>query len=221
MFKKLRILATTKIASKIIYWIINCYCATLRFSIINDEAWRKYLDKGGQVLLCGWHQQFFTAIHYGKKYRKYQPTFMASKSLDGEIAAGVGRQMGWNPVRGSSSRDGGFALKGMTDRLKKYGLALLLLDAPRGPAGIVKPGVIKLAHATGAVIVPGYVQAEKAWYFNSWDKFMFPKPFSRVTIVFCEMIKLPPMQTETDFESQRLGLENILRPCLKGYNNPL
>ncbi len=145
---------------------------------------------------------------------------MASKSLDGEIATGVGRQIGWYPVRGSSSRDGGFALKEMADRLKKYGLAILLLDGPRGPAGIVKPGVIKLAQAADAVIVPGYVQVEKAWYFNSWDKFMLPKPFSRVTINFCEMIKLPPIHTETDFENQRLMLEKLLRPYLKGYDNP-
>jgi hypothetical protein len=220
VFKKLRKLATTKLASKIIYWITSSYCATFRLSIINEESWRKYLDEGGRVLLCTWHQQFFSAIRYGKKYRKYHPTLMASKSLDGEIATGVGRQIGWYPVRGSSSRDGGFALKEMADRLKKYGLAILLLDGPRGPAGIVKPGVIKLAQAADAVIVPGYVQVEKAWYFNSWDKFMLPKPFSRVTINFCEMIKLPPIHTETDFENQRLMLEKLLRPYLKGYDNP-
>jgi lysophospholipid acyltransferase (LPLAT)-like uncharacterized protein len=221
MFKKLRRLATTKFASKIIYWITNCYCVTLRFSIINDESWQKHIDEGGRVLLCGWHQQFFPAIPSGKKYRKYRPTLMASKSLDGEIAAGVARQMGWNPVRGSSSRDGGFALKEMTDRLKKHGLALLLLDAPRGPAGIVKPGAIKLAQATDAVIVPVYVQAENAWYFNSWDKFMIPKPFSRVTLNYCDMIKLPSMQTYADFENQRLMLEKLLQPYLQGYTNTL
>jgi lysophospholipid acyltransferase (LPLAT)-like uncharacterized protein len=197
----------------------NCYCATLRFSIINDEPWQKYIDEGGRVLLCAWHQQFFPAIPSGKKYRKYRPTLMASKSLDGEIAAGVARQMGWNPVRGSSSRDGGFALKEMADRLKKYGLALLLLDAPRGPAGIVKPGAIKLAQATDAIIVPAYVRAERAWYFRSWDKFMIPKPFSRVTLNYCNMIKLPPIETDADFENQRLMLEKLLRPYLQGYSN--
>jgi lysophospholipid acyltransferase (LPLAT)-like uncharacterized protein len=215
MFKKMRKLATTKLASKIIYWIINSYSSTFRFSMANEESWLKYLEGGGRVLLCGWHQQFFSSLSYFKKYEKYHPTFMASKSLDGAIATGVGLQMGWHPVRGSSSRDGGFALKEMTDRLKKHGLAVLLLDGPRGPAGIVKPGVIKLAHTADAVIVPAYAQAEKAWYFNSWDKFMIPKPFSRVSIVFCDMIKLPPDQTDADLENQRLRLESILRPYLK------
>jgi lysophospholipid acyltransferase (LPLAT)-like uncharacterized protein len=220
MFKKLRRLATTKFASRIIHWIICSYCSTFRLSIVNEESWLKYLDGGGRVLLGGWHQQFFSIIRYFKKYEKYHPTFMASKSLDGKIATGVGLLMGWHPVRGSSSRDGGFALKEMADRLKKYGLAVLLLDGPRGPAGIVKPGVIKLAQAADAVIVPGYIQVEKAWYFNSWDKFMIPKPFSRVTFIFCDMIKLPHIQTENDFENQRLMLEKLLRPYLQGYDNP-
>jgi lysophospholipid acyltransferase (LPLAT)-like uncharacterized protein len=221
MFKKLRRLATTKFASKIIYWIISSYCATFRLKIVNDESWQKYIDEGGRVLLCGWHQQIFPAIRYGKRYRRFQPTFMASKSLDGEIITGVVRQMGWNPVRGSSSRDGGFALKEMTDRLKKYGLAILFLDGPRGPAGIVKPGVIKLAQASDAVIVPGYVQVDKAWYFNSWDKFMIPKPFSRVTFIYCDMIKLPSIETDADFENQRLMLEKLLQPYLQCYTNML
>jgi hypothetical protein len=219
MFKKLRNLATTKLANKIIYWIATCYCATFRLSIVNEESWLKYLDEGGRVLICAWHQQFFSAVRHFKKYAKYHPTLMSSKSHDGEIAAGISRQIGWYPVRGSSSRDGGFALKEMADRLKKYGMAGLLLDAPRGPAGTVKPGVIKLAQIADAVIVPGYVQVEKAWYFKSWDKFMIPKPFSRVTIIFCDMIKLPPMLTETDFENQRLMLEKLLRPHLNGCDN--
>jgi hypothetical protein len=54
----------------------------------------------------------------------------------------------------------------------------------------------------------------KAWYFNSWDKFMLPKPFSRVTMTFGEKIKLPPLQGEADFESQRLMIQKIMQPHL-------
>jgi lysophospholipid acyltransferase (LPLAT)-like uncharacterized protein len=214
MFKKLRKLATTKPAGMIIYWLVRSYCATLRFKIVNEEPWLNYLENGGRVLMCAWHQQIFSAFHYGKKFEKYNPSIMTSKSLDGEITAGVARHVGWYPVRGSSSRGGGHALKELTNRLKKNGLAILFPDGPRGPAGVSKPGAISLAHAADAVILPGYVQAENAWYLNSWDKFMIPKPFSRVTIGFCEMIKLPPIQSEVDFESQRKMLDDILQPYL-------
>lgn len=214
MFKKLRKLATTKTAGKIIYWLVRSYCATFRLKIINEKPLLDYLEQGGRVLVCAWHQQLFSTVCHGKEYGKYNPSIMSSKSLDGEISAGVARQLGWYPVRGSSSRDGGPALKEMINRLKKYGLAILFPDGPRGPAGVAKPGAISLAHAADAVILPIYFQAEKAWYFNSWDKFMVPKPFSRVTLVFCEMIKLPPIQSEADLENQRKILDDILQPYL-------
>jgi lysophospholipid acyltransferase (LPLAT)-like uncharacterized protein len=214
MFKKLRRLATTEIASKIMFWLVCAYCSTFRLKIVNEEPWLKFLERGGRVLICGWHQQFFPYVYYGKKHAKYNPSMMASKSLDGEISSGIARQAGCYPVRGSSSRNGGPALREMTNRLKKHGLALLFPDGPRGPAGVSKPGAISIAQAADAVILPVYVKAEKAWHLKSWDKFMVPKPFSRVTIVFCDMIKLPPAKSAVDLENQRKMLDDILHPYL-------
>jgi lysophospholipid acyltransferase (LPLAT)-like uncharacterized protein len=215
MFKKLRSLATTKLTSAILYRIVRAYLATCSLTIVNEEPWLNYLEQGGRVLICIWHQQFFSAIRHFKKYEKYHPSLMISKSLDGEIIAGIAKRSGWYAVRGSSSRDGGNALKEMTMKLKQFGLAAHILDGPRGPAGIVKSGVISLYHAADAVIVPVFIQPQKAWYFNSWDKFMVPKPFSRVSLNFGEMITLLPLQVEADFEKQRLLLESIMRPYLK------
>jgi hypothetical protein len=215
MFKKLRNIAIKNIANAVIYRIVRVYCSTLRIKVINESPWINHLEQGGRVLLCAWHQQFFSVIRNFKKYEKYHPSLMISKSLDGEIIAGVAKRSGWHTVRGSSSRDGGIALKEMTARLKQYGLAGHILDGPRGPAGVVKPGIISLAHSGEAVIVPVFVESEKAWYFNSWDRFMVPKPFSRVTINFCDIIKIQPLKNDKDFEEQRLMLESILKPHLK------
>ena len=215
MFKKLRNLARTRLAGSLLYWIVRSYSATLHLTIVNENEWLNNLGQGRRVLLCVWHQQFFPLIRHFKKYEQYHPSLMISKSLDGEIIANIARRSGWYAVRGSSSRDGGIALKEMAARLKQYGMAGHVLDGPRGPAGVVKPGIISLAHAADAVIVPVFIKAEKAWYLNSWDKFMVPKPFSRVSMNFGEMIKLPPLQLEADFENQRLMLDEIMQPYLK------
>jgi lysophospholipid acyltransferase (LPLAT)-like uncharacterized protein len=74
-----------------------------------------------------------------------------------------------------------------------------------------------MAHATDAVIVPFYVSAEKAWYFNSWYRFMLPKLFSRVVLRFGDMIRLAPIANENDFEEQRRQLEQTMRPALVGF----
>lgn len=106
------------------------------------------------------------------------------------------------------------ALRDVTNHLKKSRLAAHIVDGPRGPAGKVKAGVIRLAHQTNSVIVPFYTAAEKGWYFDSWDKFMLPKPFSKVDLRFGEMLTFKPTEDQAAFEYQRQKLETIMRPGL-------
>jgi len=216
MFKKIRNAITSQLATALLYRLIRAYSWTFRIKVENEDNWLTHLKNGGTVLICIWHQQFFPAIRYFKKYQKYNPSLMISKSKDGEIIAGVAKRTGWHPVRGSSSRGGSEALHGMIDRLKTSRLSGHVVDGPRGPSGIVKSGVIRMAHTTGAMIVPFYAYADKAWYMNSWDKFMIPRPFAKVTLRFGEMIKFDPSENNDDFEKQRLHLENIMRPELRG-----
>ena len=216
MFKKIRNATTSQLATALLYRLIRAYSWTFRIKVENEDDWLAQVENGGRVLICIWHQQFFPAIRYFKKYQKYNPSLMISRSKDGEIIARVAKMSGWHPVRGSSSRGGSEALHGMIDRLKTSRLSGHVVDGPRGPAGIVKSGVIRMAHATGAMIVPFYTYADRAWYMNSWDKFVLPKPFAKVTLRFGEMIKFDPSENNEDFEKQRLHLEKIMRPELRG-----
>jgi lysophospholipid acyltransferase (LPLAT)-like uncharacterized protein len=140
---------------------------------------------------------------------------MSSKSLDGQIAGGIAGRAGCYTVWGSSSNSASTALKGMIHRLSNHRLAAHVLDGPRGPAGVVKLGAIAIAHGADAVIVPAVVIADRAWYLHSWDKFMIPKPFSRVTVKFCPKIELPPAMDKTEYENQRKNLEVIMQPYLR------
>ena len=196
------------------YRLILCYSWTFRLKIENDKDWMEYRRNGGVVLLCTWHQQFFSAIRPFKKYKTFNPSIMISQSKDGEIVAKMALRNGWDPVRGSSSKGGMGALKKMIANLKKKKLAVHIIDGPIGPSGIVKAGAIRLAHAANAVIVPLSVSAEKAWYFNSWDKFLLPKPFSKVFLRFGKMIKFDRVKDRESFEKQRKHLEEIMLPSL-------
>jgi lysophospholipid acyltransferase (LPLAT)-like uncharacterized protein len=215
VFEKLRNIAKTRLAGVIIYWIIRLYSATFRLKIENEAQWLDYLEKGGRVLVCGWHQQFFAEINIFKKHKKYHPALMSSQSLDGQIAAGVVKNAGFYTVWGSSSNSAIAALKQISRRLKDYRLAAHILDGPRGPAGVVKAGAIAIARIAGAAIVPVVTVADRAWYLHSWDRFMIPKPFARVTIKFLPIIELPPVLDKAEYENQRKKLEITMRPYLK------
>jgi len=198
----------------LLFWVVNLYSLTFRIRLENEDAWLIRLNGGERVLLCTWHQQFFAAIRPFQHYRQFNPALMISKSADGDIVAGVAGKCGWQAVRGSSSRGGKEGLRSMIEQLKKSGLAAHIVDGPRGPAGEVKAGVIQLAHSADALIVPFSVCADRAWYFNSWDQFLLPKPFATVILSFGNAIKLPPPGDRNMFECQKSDLEKIMLPFL-------
>lgn len=194
--------------------LICLYSRTFRLTVQNEQPWLEHLESGGRVILCSWHQQFFSFVRHFSGYRLYQPGLMISQSADGALIAGVARQMGWTTVRGSSSRGGLKAMFGMIEHLQKHRLAGHIVDGPRGPVGVIKKGVIHMARETDAMLVPVYAESANSWKFQSWDRFFIPKPFSRVCIRFGEMVALSATQDEDGFERQRSDLESAMLPGL-------
>jgi lysophospholipid acyltransferase (LPLAT)-like uncharacterized protein len=209
-------LLSSNLMISFLYRFCRAYSWTFHVKLENEKEWMDYYKIGGTILLCTWHQQFFSAIRPFQNYKIYSPSLMISQSRDGDIIAGIAKRSGWIPVRGSSSKDGKKALQRMIVNLQESRIAAHLVDGPRGPIGKVKAGTIHLANATGAAIVPFFVSAENAWHFNSWDKFLLPKPFSKVILNFGSMIKFEEVTDRKDFEGQRRQLEEIMLPGLKG-----
>ena len=63
-------------------------------------------------------------------------------------------------------------------------------------------------------MVPVSVIADNAWLFNSWDRFLLPKPFSRVTIRYGNMMPVEMSDDADAVETHRKNLENVMRPGL-------
>jgi hypothetical protein len=205
----------SKIFGRLLYSFIRLYAKTFRLTVINENPWRNHLETGGRVLICAWHQQFFSFIRHFQTYRGYRPSLMISQSADGELIANVAQLSGWHTLRGSSSKDGELALAGIIECLRRTGLAAHILDGPKGPAGIVKRGAIQIAMDSGAMLVPVYAEADAKWVFNSWDRFFMPRPFARVTIRYGDMLPPPePGSSQADFEARRKTLEKLMQPAL-------
>lgn len=119
---------------------------------------------------------------------------LVSKSKDGELIAGPLSELGYIPIRGSSSRNGARAMLRMVKAAKNISLAITP-DGPKGPAGVIKPGVLELALLAGIPIVPVAAHAHKEWIFHSWDRFRVPKPFSRATIIYGNPMAVPDKES--------------------------
>jgi len=93
------------------------------------------------------------------------------------------------------------------DDLKDHPFAVHILDGPRGPRGVVKPGLIALAKQSGVPIVPFYLSINRAWVLRSWDRCLVPKPFSKIVVRWGRLITVPKDMDERTFEEIRLGIE--------------
>lgn len=137
------------------------------------------------VIYAVWHDRLLLLPYlYGHRGSRV----LASRSRDGELVARWIRRFGLEPVRGSSTRGGGEALRLLTRALRSGYEVVVVPDGPKGPREVLKPGVIALARLTGAPIVPMALGASREWRLRSWDEFRIPKPFARCVMRFGEPI---------------------------------
>jgi lysophospholipid acyltransferase (LPLAT)-like uncharacterized protein len=136
---------------------------------------------------------------------------LTSRSRDGALVANWIRRFGLDPVRGSSSRGGGEALRVLTRALRSGHEVVVVPDGPRGPREVLKPGVIALARLSGAPIVPVTVGASSEWRLGSWDEFRIPRPFARCVVRFGEPIHVSRAPGRAGEEAARKEVEAALR----------
>jgi lysophospholipid acyltransferase (LPLAT)-like uncharacterized protein len=193
-------------------WTMKLLAFTLRFDIRDQCGIGSPANSIPPVIYVLWHNRFFCVppawnrICYGHR----KTVALTSASHDGDMVARAMAVFGLGSVRGSSSRRGVAALVGLKRALNE-GLDICVTpDGPRGPRYKVQPGVIKLAESTGAPIIPIHVRFSSAWRLKSWDRFVIPKPFSRVEVTFAEPIRLSRGVDAETFEEERLNLEKLM-----------
>jgi lysophospholipid acyltransferase (LPLAT)-like uncharacterized protein len=88
--------------------------------------------------------------------------------------------------------------------------AIFTADGPRGPIYLTKMGPIKLAQMTGAPIGAFHLQPERAWTMRSWDRFLIPKPFTRICVSWARWTRVPADLAADRFEAKREELNDAI-----------
>ncbi len=189
--------------------IVKLISSTYRTRVTNPGIELDVLKRGQVPIYASWHQRFFPGITFVA--RRKPISIMISQSKDGELISRIVNQLGGHPVRGSSSRGGKKALREVCTLAKKGYKIVHIVDGPRGPRAVVKPGLLIISKVSGMPIIPTIISAEKKWVFNSWDRFIVPKPFSRVIIRFGDEINVPKNLQGPAFEKKRSSIEDTLK----------
>lgn len=178
---------------------------TARVTVHGAEKVNEAKRSAPGLIFALWHGRLLLGAraHAGRG-----TAIMISRHSDGEIIARIVERHGYIPVRGSTSRGGGAALREMIG-LAARGVREFAMtpDGPRGPRHVVQPGVVRLASDTGYAIIPSSASARPGRFLGSWDRFLLPGPFARTAVVYGDPLLVPGDLDEAAVETACRELE--------------
>jgi len=156
---------------------------------------------------------------------------LSSQHRDSEYIVRVVKRLGFYSVRGSATRGGVRGMLAMLRAMQEGHDLALTVDGPKGPVGVVKPGLIYAASRSGCPLLPSAVSYSAFWSLHTWDRLRIPKPFSRMSVVYGEPMLIPDKPDEAEVERLCLTVaarvdecaalaDNLVRPVEHAGKSP-
>lgn len=192
----------------IVWLLYRTLSLTWRVRVFEPDSMKESLKNHKSFLLAHWHGDELALVCTAPRYRLATIT---STSKDGELMNSVLYWLGVKTSRGSSTRGGTQALKGLL-RLAKAGRnCSFAVDGPKGPLHKVKPGIFEISRLLGSEIYWCAVVCDRAWHFpKSWNKTYLPKPFAKIYVHWEGPIPAVTKEMDPRSADLALGLETKL-----------
>jgi len=166
-------------------------------------------ERNERIVVAFWHGQL---AMMQKPYRGKGAgiCIQVSRHTDGEIITRAVKPFGVRTARGSATRGGVGSVRDMLEAFAQgYDLAMAI-DGPRGPYHQAKPGAIRIAQATATRLFPVAAAPRRGWKAKSWDRFIVPRPFTRVYYAAGRPMALSRDADAAAIEAARADLEREL-----------
>lgn len=197
-----------KIGFWIVYFLGTLFVKTWRMKNINQDSFNKCRQEGKSPVLVLWHDSLLPLAfgHY-----KNDIATIASDSKDGELITYILKKWGFRVSRGSSTRGG---LKAAMNIIKNCRNdkrpAAITVDGPKGPRHEVKSGAVFIAKNLDKIIYVLTLKTDSFIRFNSWDKFILPKPFAKVEVHYSEIFYVSDEKDEASLKADTERLQNYM-----------
>ncbi len=190
---------------RVLYWIavplgvgiIRLFWRTCRIErVIGAEHVESTALAGKPVVFCYWHRHQLFVWRYLRQRvigRGAKVGWLISASVDGEVPTGIARAIGGGIVfRGSTTAGGSEALRAICKAVRRERVSPATTpDGPYGPVSEFKAGVVKMAQLSGAPLLPLAYAARSAWVLRTWDRFVVPKPLTRIVLAAGAPVEVP------------------------------
>jgi lysophospholipid acyltransferase (LPLAT)-like uncharacterized protein len=185
--------------------------STWRFRVVNGEFVRDLRASRQGFIFSLWHGQLLPLLWF---HRNEGALVLISEHRDGELVARAAASLGYGLIRGSTTRGADRALISISRELQTGREVAITPDGPRGPARKFAPGALIAAQRADCFIVPAVALADRAWNLRSWDRFMIPKPFAKVTVAYGTPTKVLG-DTPRAAAEEGLRFENLMADTIR------
>jgi lysophospholipid acyltransferase (LPLAT)-like uncharacterized protein len=136
-----------------------------------------------QCIAVTWHGELLISPQVYRVFRKTQDTSaIISQHFNGELIARVLSFFNIVGLRGSSKKGAKSVLINAIKSIKEGRTVMITPDGPRGPRYNMSDGAVALAlRSKLPIMVVNYIPSSY-WQLSSWDRFIIPKPFSKLEI---------------------------------------
>lgn len=190
-----------KLIGFLLFLIYRTLRATWRVSLHEPASMLKMMRENTPLTLAHWHGDIPGILYLLPRYRAAS---IISTSKDGDIVTTMAHLLGAKTSRGSTTRGGASALKGMLRLAKDGWRPAIAIDGPKGPRHQAKPGIFEISRLINAPIFPLGLEIDRAWIFHrAWDKTALPKPFAKIQVVWGE--PLPAVSRDQDGKNPDLA----------------
>ena len=173
-------------------YVLTVY-KTSKVNLKNRKKIENLLERNESFIYSFWHDQLLMCPLTWQSNSNIK--VLISKHRDGDIIAQLISNLGFEAIRGSTHKTNKIKNKGgllsarkMIKSLKN-GISIgISPDGPKGPRHKVSEGILSISRLSKSVILPVGIGFKKKWVLNTWDKFIIPKPFNEITVVWGDPI---------------------------------
>jgi len=185
-------------------WILSFWSGLVRTRVIGMEQKERFPG----ACFAHWHGDEMALLSLGGRIGV---TILVSHSRDGETMARAARSLGYRVARGSSSRGAVGGLLALIKAARAGEHVVLAVDGPRGPRGVCKPGIVRLAQKAGVPLLPaGVAVSRRVLFRKSWSQVYLPLPFARQVILIGDPIRFPEAVAAEDIDRHCRRVEEAL-----------
>ncbi len=193
--------------------LVGLLALTWRVRFIGREYINDLTDKRKPFVLVFWHGDMLMGWYF---HRNRNYSSLVSMSKDGDVLAEILRQWRYRIIRGSSSKGGKDARMQMEKLIRSGYVLIVTPDGPRGPRYEMKMGALRTAQKTGTPVVSVTFDVKQALFFNSWDKFTVPLPFTKITVQYRAPEMIDPGLSGESLDEYREDFQERIRPGIIG-----